>query len=472
LFDANGRVVGVTTSLLNGAPGIYFSIGVGDVNRLLRTPYTAIMSFSTWSASNVAPIASTPPEIQDIQTLIDQKSYEPAKARLLKLLEGAPADPILHKLLGEVHLFLGDNKSALAQLKTALDENADDNDAQGLYSLALYLAGRFVQAAQVQEIVVKADPSSSNLGFLSEIYYSEEKFKDAEDTAQKALLKNPSEEAALSVLAGNVYWRRSTSQVSWADLETRLAAISKNSFWVKIQRAFDLAKQNKEQEEIALLQEAKKDLFNDAIVYRMLCGIYEKNDQIGLARDEIQQGLGMFPDDSALLNIAVAVDLLSHNDTSAYRNASHLIEVAPGSRDELYATCLYTYGTEQATLAVQNCTKLAEAYPDDHTALSNLGWAALDASQFSLASQKFGQAYKLVAEKWGTLTTTQVIDLVWGVAISEYYTGDKKDCKKLLEFLRKDYPSALTVTGLQQLPLIWSKTTMTRIEAILRDLKP
>jgi S1-C subfamily serine protease len=38
LFDQNGRVIGVTTMLLNDSPGIYFSIGSGDLSRLLRTP--------------------------------------------------------------------------------------------------------------------------------------------------------------------------------------------------------------------------------------------------------------------------------------------------------------------------------------------------------------------------------------------------------------------------------------------------
>lgn len=472
LFDAGGRVAGVTTSLLSGAPGIYFSIGAGDVNRLLRTPYTAIISFAAWSATTQPIPTSTSSEIQVIQSLIDEKKYEPAKAQLLKLLESTPTDPMLHKMMGEVNLFQGDNPSALAQLKTALDEKADDSDIQNLYALTLYLTGRFGQAARYQESVVKAEPTDANLGFLAEIYYSEEKFENAENIAQKALEKNPSEEAALSVLAGNAYWRRSNSQFSWVDLESRLAKISQNSFWVKIQRAFELANQKKEKEEIDLLQQAKKDLFNDSVVYVMLSGIYERNNQIGMARDQVQQGLTLFPDNPTLLSTAVAVDLLSHDETSAYRNASHLIEVAPGSREELYSSCLYTYGTEKAALAVENCTKLAQTYPSDHTALSNLGWAALDASQFSLASQKFGEAYKLVAEKWNTLTPTQVVDLVWGTAISAYYTGDKKGCKKLLLILRKDYPSTLTVTGLQQLPLIWSKTTMTRIESILRDLKP
>jgi serine protease Do len=38
LFDASGRVIGVTTALLSDSPGIYFSIGARDVSRMIRTP--------------------------------------------------------------------------------------------------------------------------------------------------------------------------------------------------------------------------------------------------------------------------------------------------------------------------------------------------------------------------------------------------------------------------------------------------
>ncbi len=473
LFDSEGRVIGVTTSLLNGSPGIYFSIGVGDVSRLLRTPNSFVIPFGSWSKQIAAAAKSgTSPDVEAVQKLINEKNYGPAKERLTGLLEKAPNDSTLHKMMGEVNLFQGDNKSALAHLKTSLDATPGDVEVQSFYAFALYLAGRYDDAAHYQELLVKAAPTDFNLGFLSETYYAQKKFKEAEGVALKALQKNASEETALSVISGNIYWGRSGSQLSWADLQSRLAKISQDSFWVKINRALDLTKQSMDQEAINILQGAKKDIFPDPVVHSMLSYLYEKNNQIGMARDEVQEGLAEFPDDVRLLGTGVMVDLLSHDDTGAYRNASRLVQVAQGTREELYASCLYTYGTAQSSLAISNCSRLAQTYPKDHTAHSNLGWAALDADQFSLARQEFGQAYALVAEKWSTLTNTQVIDLLWGTAIADYYNGDKKKCRKLVVFMRKHYPAAITVTGLQQLPLIWSNRTMTRIEAILREIKP
>jgi hypothetical protein len=68
LFDSAGRVVGVTTFLLNDSPGIYFSIGSGDVSRLLRAPNLVVTPFSVWAKANApdpnpthAPVAPVAP---------------------------------------------------------------------------------------------------------------------------------------------------------------------------------------------------------------------------------------------------------------------------------------------------------------------------------------------------------------------------------------------------------------------------
>ena len=62
LFNSDGRVIGVTTSLLSDSPGIYFSIGAGDVRRLLRTPNIVIAPLLNPVEKNEsATSASAPP---------------------------------------------------------------------------------------------------------------------------------------------------------------------------------------------------------------------------------------------------------------------------------------------------------------------------------------------------------------------------------------------------------------------------
>ncbi len=41
--------MGVTSSLLADAPGIYFSVGIGDVKRLLRTPQGVVLPLEEWA---------------------------------------------------------------------------------------------------------------------------------------------------------------------------------------------------------------------------------------------------------------------------------------------------------------------------------------------------------------------------------------------------------------------------------------
>jgi trypsin-like peptidase len=54
LFDGTGRVVGVTTSMISDAPGIYFSVGIGDLRRLLRTPQGVALPFEEWARKQKA----------------------------------------------------------------------------------------------------------------------------------------------------------------------------------------------------------------------------------------------------------------------------------------------------------------------------------------------------------------------------------------------------------------------------------
>lgn len=54
LLDSRGRVVGLTTSLLADTPGVYFSIGIGAVKRLLKAAPTLSQSFAEWAAKEGA----------------------------------------------------------------------------------------------------------------------------------------------------------------------------------------------------------------------------------------------------------------------------------------------------------------------------------------------------------------------------------------------------------------------------------
>jgi hypothetical protein len=58
LFDDQGRVVGITSAFFADAPGIYLSVSVGDLKRLLRTPQSPSVSLSEWSSHLSNPVQS------------------------------------------------------------------------------------------------------------------------------------------------------------------------------------------------------------------------------------------------------------------------------------------------------------------------------------------------------------------------------------------------------------------------------
>jgi tetratricopeptide (TPR) repeat protein len=473
LFDENRSVVGVTTSLLTDSPGIYSSVGIGDVARIMRSASTIVLPLSSLAPStNTKSTMERRPEVDSIGKLIAEKDYVTARNRLKPLLEESPRDPTLNRLLGEVDLYQGQVSSAVAHLKVAVEGNPSDMNSNFFYAIGLFFAAEYDDSGHYQELVVEADPSAANIGILSEIYYGQQNYAKAEAQALKALGSDPSEDTALEVIAGNLYWRRSQSGLSWKDVQERLIKAKSDSYWVKVGNALDLMQHKKDDDAVSVLTNAKKDSFPDPAANLILSYLYIQHGQVELARSEAEDALGNYPYNERLLNQGMFIALIGHDETAAGRYYSRLAEITKGGPELLPAACLYFYGVGKSVEAVDSCSKAVNANAKNHTAHSNLGWAALDADQFKLALGEFSSAYGLVKDDWKNLTQRESIDLIWGFAIASYFNGDKKTCKKLLEDIKSSDPSMLTITGLEQLPLVWSRKTTSRIEQILRDVRP
>jgi Flp pilus assembly protein TadD len=475
LFDSNGNVVGVTTLLLTDSPGIYFSVGVGDVSRIMRSASALVLplsSLSTETKPEPAAGSKDTSELDSISKLIDEKDYSTARNRLTPLIEKSPDSPILNRMLGEVDIFVGQFETASEHLKVAVEGDPDDVSSKVFYAVALFFLERYDQAVHFQQLAVQANPSAGNLGILAEIYYAQQDYRNAESSAVAAQKKDSSEDLSLEVIAGNIYWGRPVSGYSWTDVQSKLRAVKSDSYWVKVASAITLMQQKKYDDAISTLKGAKDDYFPDPAASNLLSHAYVQTGQIGLAREENTNALAISPTNARILNQAMFLALIGHDETAAGKFYSRLVQLTPDGTDQLAAACLYYYGIGRSAEAVGSCSKSAAAQPNSHIAHSNLGWAALDGDEFKVALQEFGTAYNLVKDKWNDLSRTEGVDLIWGFAIATYYTGDKKTCKKLLQDLNKTDPSLLTVTGLEQLPLVWSRKTTTRIELILRDVRP
>ena len=480
LFDRTGKVVGITSSMLSSTPGIYFSVGVGDLKRLLRTPLAVVMSFSDWAKDNPATAATGSPEheltasaeVERIQNLLTGKKFDEARIALQPLTKSDPDNPIVHRLNGELDVRTGDLEGALRELGIAVEKSPKDALARYFYAIALFESRKYQDALGQEEESNALMPTAGDRPLLALMYYAVRNYKRAETMARTVLDSDPQDETGLDVLIGIAYHGALTQQINWSQMSSQIASTHPDDFWVRIAAGLDSIRQNKVQDAVTALRAAEDNDFPDPVAYLSLESMYVSQLYVGEANDQIKAGLEAFPDDSALLNAGMYVSLLARDNTEAERRFQALQRISPDSGTTLFAACLYYYGIGQPAKGLPYCASTVKQFPQNHTAYSNYGWAALDADQFALAFQQFNEAYKLVSDKWNSLTDTQVVDLVWGFAIADYFSKDKKGCRELLASLRKDYPSALTITGLQQMPLLWSSRTLTRIETILGDIRP
>lgn len=509
LFDQAGRVVGITSSMLANSPGIYFSVGVGVLKRLLRTPDLVTLPLKEWAQQSASdsPGAEAAPdeasdagEVKQIEQLLESKKFDTVKAALQELATKEPDSEVVHRLTGELDFRTGDINGAISEFNSSVQKAPKDALAHYDYAVALFIASRFDDALAEEETSYKLEPTTSDESFLAELYYANKLYSQAELMARQTLDANSNDQTALDVLAGLAFHRessyvrvRDSNGKSWdipqnnlsaarqsdpnlqvmsedqvfADYANRLSSIDSGDFWANCSKA-GLAVTNKQDDQVvAYLEAAEKSDFPDPMPYLALIELYEVQMHLGQAEDQVEAGLASVPQNPDLLASGMFVSLLSRNNSEAARRFGTLESLYPTIGITLSSGCLYYYGIQQPSSALPYCAQLIKQYPDDHTSHSNYGWVALDANNFSLALEEFSKAYKLASPDWAKLDAREVVDLLWGFTIADYYSGATKDARKLLKFIRTKYPTAATVTGLQQMPLLWSSTTMSRIETIL-----
>jgi tetratricopeptide (TPR) repeat protein len=479
LFNREGKVVGITSSLLSDTPGIYFSVGVGDLKRLLRNPQLLVLDFSDWSKRNAnTPSTNGSGDIASsrttrtslIEELISSKKFDEARTALQTLEAEEPDTAITHRLIGEFDQKTGNADAALRELQLSVEKDPSDSSSQFYFSISLYYARRFDEALAHEVKSNELTPTASDPPLLAALYYAVRDYKRAAEMEKRALDANPNSELALSVLAGLEFHRVSVQEESaWPATVQHLLSLDPDNFWVHVSQGYDHLTHSRIEEAKVAFNAAENDSFPDPAPYLALAHLYISQSDFGRANDEIKAGLSEFPEDAQLLSSGMFVSLITRDNMEATRRFQRLQKSYPGSREALSEGCLYYYGIGQSTAALPFCSRLADQFPGDRVAHSNYGWAALDADQFQLASNEFSKAYTLASADWTKLTDNQTIDLLWGCALAHYNSKDTKTASELVQLIRKNHPTAATITGLQQLPLLWSSITLGRIETALRE---
>jgi S1-C subfamily serine protease len=361
LFDMKGRVVGITTSALSHSPGIYFSVGVSDLKRLLRSPQH-VLTPGDWhkTAQGV---------LSNIQQLVDQHKYREAKIAFESVPIAARIDAAVLRLLAVTDYATGDRETA-------------------------------------------------------------------ESIANTILRRDPTDELALKIIVGTAFWNRPKNPDLWRQRLIRLEAINPGAGWVLMAKAMDDFRAEKSDDALAKIQAAKKDSFPDAAPFSSLAAYYIARRQLAEAGKEINDGLAAFPDNSQLLSQQMFLSLMLHNFADARRSYSRLQELPEPSFEASFHSCLYYYAIDQPSAARSYCAEAANHEPDNATAQANYGWVALDLGDFSVANQQFRKAWGLLTRPSARVGQTQEVDLIWGLILSAYFTGNKSAAREMFQLLR------------------------------------
>lgn len=480
LFNREGRVVGITSALMSDTPGIYFSIGIGDLKRLLRNPQLMVEDFTEWakrnpgesdsaSVASSGKASSSTEKISQIEQLLRDGKFDEARTEIQTFATADPDSAITHRLFGEFNQKTGHADEALNELTVSVEKDPRDSVSQFYLAISLFGARRFDEALAHELKSNELGPSDADTPLLAMLYYAVRDYNHAEAMARKAVQTDPKNETALNVLAGLTFHHLSSREENWSTYVQTLTAIDADNFWTHVAQGYAALRASKPDEAITAFKAGQNDWFPDSAAYHGLASVYASQSQFGRANDEIKSGLVDVPNDQYLLSSGIFFSLVTREDTEAARRFELLQHLYAGSREALSAGCLYYYGIGQPASALPLCAQLTAQFPKDRIAHSNYGWAALDAKQSQLAYTEFSTAFNLASPDLDKLTETQTVDLLWGCAMSLYDTGNKKNAGEMIQIIKKSYPNDVTITGLQQLPLLWSKATLIHIEALLKE---
>lgn len=490
LLDSSGRVVGITTSLDKYTPGIYFAEAVTSLRRMLLSPRAAPRSLAAWGRANpselpgaAAPAAATsnsdtnPPSdsgalttesqlAKRVSDLLIAGNYDAASTALANLTAAFPDSESSHLLGGQLDVLTGDQAGAERELDRCVELDSSSANCQFWLALALYAQSEYAPALAHETTSFQLDPTSEDPPLLALLQYALGDFADAQTEAEKALQHDPANRQALDVMAGLQFWHL-TDHASWDANLRALSAQDPHDFWVEVNLGAVAEKSGDTQAAAAHYEAAEAKIFPDRAPYIFLEQLDLAARELQAAEDQIQAGLKCNPGDLMLLEEGVFTALVVRNQVTATKRMHALFQSDPNSAGTEGTGCVYYYATGDPTDALADCARSVQLSPDDGSAHDNYAWAALDSSEYELASREFGQAIQKYEAGVKQLNNLQAVDLGWGLIIYWHETGDRDKARSLLRDMRKEHPEAATVDGLTALPLVWSPTTLTRIQEIL-----
>lgn len=297
---------------------------------------------------------------------------------------------------------------------------------------------------------------------LGAIHYSEEKY----DFVSKDIPNGSTDTFALTLLAGAALHNHDYD--SFRQLRDKIAALKADNGWTLFTDAISAESDLKW--DVAAEKYRKCDADNDfidPICIVALSHVETIQAQYDSAKRDIDAALSRYPRNHTVLSEAIFTYLLL-GDTAG---ADQLHQALQSTGDDDAAECLYFYGRNQAALATNHCAAATRSNEKSYVPWSNAGYVALDNGDFQTAVSDFAKATQIFYSSKGKHTITQELDISWGVITATYFSGDKKDAKKMYREVKKVYPNFVTTASLKTLPLIWSDRTVALINKITSDFR-
>jgi S1-C subfamily serine protease len=448
LLDSRGRVVGITAFRLSDSPGLYFSVAVSELKRLLKTASTRALG-----------ITSNTDELEALRREIESGSVEAASTRANTLLSRDPNNPTGLAIKGILALHQNHPEEAVRFLSRAVNKQPDLELPQSYYSLALIRTGDFKRAlvhARKAEEIASTEFSQQTLALAA---YLLNDLSTAKKSAEQVLATNEDDETALEILTGVAYWENPGAP-TWLARAKEVKKLDPSGSWALI---LDWHEGNRD---VQKLESAKSARFPNEVPFLILASnhLYSSSGaDFKAAANELTPALASMPENSRLLRTVVFVDLLRKDFRSAAEHFSTLQNSTADPVEVHAAGCLYYMAVGQSRIALDECKAGVDANPNNSTAHSNYGWAALDADKFRLALLEFSKARDLAQSAKPTMLHS--VDLLWGLLLANWWVGNETEAKRLYDALLPRGKQYTEVSELKKLPFLWSKKDLVRIQA-------
>ncbi|MGA7521046.1 MAG: hypothetical protein WBW84_01100 [Acidobacteriaceae bacterium] len=342
----------------------------------------------------------------------------------------------------------------------------EDGQSYGYQAFAQFASG---ESGQAEENARKATELPNGEAFktlLATIYYSEGKYK----LVSSQLSNNSNDTFALTLLAGAAL--RSGDVDTFHSLNSKIADLKgAPGGWALYA---DGVAAEKNLDFTSALEKFRAcdadDDFIDSACIIAAASTEARQGQYQAAKNDISLAVNRYPADHSALAEAIFIDLLTGDVEHATQMHSQLKALPSISQDE-FSDCLYYYGINQSSLAEPYCSEATRDSPESGVAWSNAGYVAIDEGDFASAARYFTKAKDIYDSSKEKHTVTEELDLSWGIAITLYGSGDRKDAKALYRAIKKTYPEFSNLSTLKQLPLLWSERTQALIGQVIAEFR-